>query len=200
MIKHKAIELLFLFGLLFLLAIEAKAEDKMITSNTHERILFDFNDAKQLAPWRIVNDGVMGGLSKSKLTYSDNKTAIFTGTVSMENNGGFTSTRTLPHQYNLSDYTGILLRVKGDGKYYQFRVRTNDRFDGVSYRYQFATVKNAWTVIELPFDKFTPVFRGRILNNVGQIAPSNIQQVGFLIANKRNENFKLEIDWIKAYK
>jgi monofunctional biosynthetic peptidoglycan transglycosylase len=54
-------------------------------------------------------------------------------------------------------------------------------------------------VIEIPFNKFVPVFRGRILNDVEPITPSKIEQLGFLIANKRYEEFKLEIDWIKAY-
>jgi monofunctional biosynthetic peptidoglycan transglycosylase len=199
MIKHKTVKLLLLFGIFFLLVLEAKAEDKMTSNHKHDPVLFDFKDAKQLAPWRIVNDGVMGGLSQGQLTHSDNETAIFAGAVSLENNGGFTSTRTVSLNYNLKDHTGILIRVKGDGKNYQFRVRTNGRFDGVSYRYMFATKADTWVTIEIPFDRFSPVFRGRVLNNVGPIVPSNIQQVGFLIANKRSENFKLEIDWIKAY-
>ena len=43
--------------------------------------------------WQIVNDSVMGGLSTSQAYEKDNS-LIFTGNVSLENNGGFASIRT----------------------------------------------------------------------------------------------------------
>ena len=43
--------------------------------------------------WSIVNDDVMGGISKSKLSMSDENNLMFTGYLSLENNGGFASTR-----------------------------------------------------------------------------------------------------------
>ena len=190
---------MFILVLALATALQTKAGDTLNSSHTNETVLFDFKNADQLEPWIIVNDGVMGGLSQGKITASSNQSAIFAGTVSLDNNGGFTSTRTLPYNYNLKDYAGIQLRVKGDGKNYQFRVKTNDRFDGVSYRYKFTTKEDTWTVVEIPFNKFVPVFRGRILNDVEPIIPNKIEQLGFLIANKRYEKFKLEIDWIKAY-
>lgn len=198
--KHKTAYILLNLVIVFPFALQTKADNKLNNDDTHETVLFDFINAAQLEPWRIVNDGVMGGLSQSRLTHSDKQTAIFEGTVSLENNGGFTSTRTLPKNYHLKGYAGIQLRVKGDGKNYQFRLRSNDRFDGVSYRHQFTTEADTWTIVDLPFNKFIPVFRGRILQDVEPITPESIQQLGFLIANKRSEQFQLEIDWIKAYK
>ena len=55
-------------------------------------------------------------------------------------------------------------------------------------------------IIDIPFNKCVPVFRGRILENVEAILPDKIQQIGFLISNKQAGKFQLEIDWIKAYK
>ncbi len=49
--------------------------------------------------WRIVNDGVMGGLSSSKATIKDDK-IIFSGNVSLENNGGFASLRSPVKDYD----------------------------------------------------------------------------------------------------
>lgn len=165
-----------------------------------ERLILDFKNTDEIEYWRIVNDGVMGGLSKSEIIFSKNNTALFKGIVSLENNGGFASTRTIPRSYELDGYHGIRLRVKGDGKTFQFRMRTNDRFDGASYRYQFETKMNTWMIIEIPFHECVPVFRGRILEEVKPILPEEIQQIGFLISNKKAEKFQLEIDWIKAYK
>jgi NADH dehydrogenase [ubiquinone] 1 alpha subcomplex assembly factor 1 len=165
-----------------------------------EAILFDFGTLEDLDDWLIVNDGVMGGLSKSKFDLSDRNTAIFSGNVSLENNGGFVSTRTKAMQFQLDGFKGVLVRVKGDGKKYQFRMRTEGRFDGISYRYHFETDINQWQTISIPFNKCVPVFRGRILPNADPVSPKDIQQVGFLISDKQAGDFHLEIQWIKAYR
>lgn len=166
----------------------------------NEMVIFDFKNSDKNENWIIVNDSVMGGLSKSEFFISDSNTAIFRGTVSLENNGGFTSTRTRPRLFKLDEFKGILIRLKGDGKKYQFRIRTNDRFDGVAYRYQFTTEISQWMTIKVPFNECVPVFRGRILNNVAPISPKMIHQIGFLIADNQAGQFQLEIEWIKAYK
>ena len=166
----------------------------------NEIVLFNFQTSGELNDWLIVNDGVMGGLSQSEIVLSDNNTAVFQGTVSLENNGGFSSTRTSPRSYNLAGFDGISVRLKGDGKKYQFRLRTNDRFDGIAYRYHFKTDINKWIIIRVPFNECVPVFRGRALDDVEPISPNKIQQIGFLISDEQAGSFKLEIDWIKAYK
>ena len=185
---------------ILLLTPEAQTIEVYKSMDQQESLIFDFKNESEIGYWRIVNDGVMGGLSKSEIVYSDGNTAIFRGIVSLENNGGFASTRTIPRSYELDGHDGILIRVKGDGKKYQFRVRTNDRFDGISYRYQFTTKLNTWMIIDIPFHECVPVFRGRILRDVETILPEEIQQLGFLISNKQAGKFQLEIDWIKAYK
>ena len=166
----------------------------------NEMLLIDFQHIGKVEDWRIVNDGVMGGLSQSDMTISDNNTAVFKGRVSLENNGGFASMRTRPHFFDLEGYEGILLRLKGDGKRYQLRLRTDDGFDGISYRYTFNTETDEWIIIRAPFNECVPVFRGRVLSNVGAIIPKKIKQIGFLIADKQPGPFKIEIDWIKAFK
>ena len=151
--------------------------------------LYDFSSAEELKSWRIINDGVMGGLSQSEISHRD-QSAIYKGTISLENNGGFASTRTMPKNLRLEGYKGISLRIKGDGKKYQFRIRANSRFDGVSYRNIFETKKDEWMTINLAFSDFIPTWRGRILKEVKALDPSEIQQIGFLIANREAEDFK----------
>ncbi len=170
------------------------------TRDSDEVILFDFGTLANMDDWLIVNDGVMGGLSKSRFILSDSNTAVFSGNVSLENNGGFASTRTKAMQFHLDGFKGILVRVKGDGKKYQFRIRTDDRFDGVSYRYHFETDIDQWQTISVPFNKCVPAFRGRILPDVEPVSLKDIQQMGFLISDKQAGDFNLETQWIKAYK
>jgi len=166
----------------------------------NEIVLFDFQQSDEVKKWFVVNDDVMRGLSQSEIILKEGNSAVFQGNVSLENNGGFSSTRTIPQLYNLAGYDGIIVRLKGDGKKYQFRLRMDDRIDGISYRYHFKTDTNKWITIRIPFNECVPVFRGRVLDGVEPLAANRIQQIGFLISDKQSGLFKLEIDYIKAYK
>lgn len=169
------------------------------TGGGDDSMLFDFKKPADADGWVIINDGVMGGLSQSSMTVTEEGIAVFQGTVSLRNYGGFASTRTRPRTLGLDNFSGILVRVRGDGRNYQFRIRTSGRFDGVAYGYEFATVKGEWLTVRVPFADCVPTFRGRVLSGVDPVQPELIQQVGFMIADKKEGPFRLEIDWIKAY-
>ena len=90
-------------------------------------------------------------------------------------------------------YTTILLRVRGDGKSYQFRIKINST-DSHSYIATFDTT-SVWETIEIPLHKMYPAFRGRTLN-IPNYADEGIEEIAFLFGNKKAENFKLLIDSI----
>ena len=56
------------------------------------KLLFGFNSEVEKLPWRIVLDGVMGGLSTGNIEV-DSGVMSFTGQTSLQNNGGFSSIR-----------------------------------------------------------------------------------------------------------
>ena len=174
-------------------------QQEMAAQQASEKMLVDFNDADESGTWWIVNDGVMGGLSQSEFKLTGEGTAIFQGNVSLENFGGFCSTRTDPRSFKLENYQELLVRVKGDGKKYQLRLHADNRFDDIAYRYYFQTQPATWLTIRAPFREFVPVFRGRIMNNVSPISPGEIQAIGFMISDKQAGPFRLEIDSIRAY-
>lgn len=147
--------------------------------------------------WRIINDGVMGGISDSELQILPTGVGEFRGNVSLENNGGFASTRGLLTRLPSEAYTKIKLRVRGDGKKYSFRIRTDGQYDGVSYKNDFETKAGDWEEITLRLADFKPTWRGRTLTNIPPIEPTQIRQIGFLISNKQEGAFTLLIDWIK---
>ena len=169
------------------------------TMTTQEKTLYNFDGQDASARWVRVNDGVMGGLSQSNLALTPDGTALFSGTLSLENNGGFASVRTYPHDFGLEGYTGVRLRVKGDGRRYKLRVRTGDRLDGPAYEADFATRAGEWQTVELPFAELRPTFRGRSLRNMPTLTGAVVQQIGFMIADKTPGAFELEIDWVRAY-
>jgi len=146
--------------------------------------------------WFVVNDGVMGGISQSRVTLTDRKTLIFSGTVSLENNGGFASIRHAAEAFDIGSGSGILIRVRGDGNTYQLRVRTSDRFDGIAYKADFTTEKGVWQELRIPWDAFTATFHGREVKEAPELKGPQIQQVGFLIAEKQDGDFQLEIKYL----
>ncbi|MDF7823292.1 CIA30 family protein [Pontiellaceae bacterium B12227] len=143
--------------------------------------------------WYAVNDGVMGGLSQSRAEQIDGSSLRFSGIVSFENNGGFASIRRSAEIFELEDSMGIRLRIKGDGKNYQLRFRTSQRFDGVAYKHDFSSVKGAWSEVELMWSDFVATFRGRAVPGAPALSASAIEQVGFLIADKQEGVFSLDI-------
>jgi len=144
-------------------------------------------------PWRAINDGVMGGVSSGRMVQSG-ENLRFEGALSLENNGGFASVRRLVDE-DLSEATGIRLQVRGDGRTYQFRLRQDGRFDGVAWRAEFTTTGD-WQSVDISFDDFVPVFRGRRVPQAGPVVPPAIRQIGFMLADKTPGPFALEVQSI----
>jgi NADH dehydrogenase [ubiquinone] 1 alpha subcomplex assembly factor 1 len=81
----------------------------------------DFANPNTMRDCWIINDGVMGGVSKSGLR-QDVHGLFFEGVVSLENNGGFASMRS---SVRFPQGTQVLeLLAKGDGKRYKLVLRT----------------------------------------------------------------------------
>ena len=45
---------------------------------------------------------------------------------------------------------------------------------------------------------FVPTFRGRVLSSEPPLDPARVTSVGFLIADKQDGPFQLEVAWIKV--
>lgn len=165
-----------------------------------EVTLIDFHFPDEARNWEIVNDTVMGGLSRSSMRLTPDKTAIFEGEVSLDNNGGFASVRTLPLDFGLNGYDGLLIRVRSDGKNYRLRLRTDDEYDGIAYQIVFSTEKGVWRSLAFPFGSFVPVYRGRVVTEAPYpVDPRTIRRIGFMVADRQEGPFHLEIAWVKAY-
>lgn len=124
--------------------------------------LFDFSKNSDISKWRVVNDDVMGGISKATFKLNTQGNGHFEGEVSTDNNGGFASVRYIMDQITIQESTTIRIKVKGDGKNYQFRIK-NKNSDYFSYITTFST-SGDWQTIELKLKDFYPSFRGRKLD------------------------------------
>lgn len=159
-------------------------------------VIFDFNTNSDLSEWRVVDDTVMGGRSAGNIKLNSAGHALFHGDVSLENNGGFSSLRHRFESKQISCFTTVKITLKGDGKSYQFRVKSH-RYDRHSYIYPFQTT-GEWETIEVPLDQMVPKFRGRSLD-LPNYPARVLEEIAFLISNKRAEAFSLEIDSITLH-
>jgi hypothetical protein len=142
----------------------------------------------------IVDDGVMGGLSQGNFLINADGNGVFSGTVSLENNGGFSSVR---HQFDKIKTTKdskVLIRLKGDGKEYQFRIKDKSN-SYYSYITIFKTSGN-WETIEIKLSDLYPSFRGRKLN-LPNFNSDSFEEIVFLVGNKKKESFQLVLDKIE---
>jgi NADH dehydrogenase [ubiquinone] 1 alpha subcomplex assembly factor 1 len=164
-----------------------------IMSINPKTIVYKFTEESNPKEWRVVNDGVMGGVSQSNFKLNEFGQGLFSGRVSLENFGGFASVQHETKIFLNGDKSHIVLRIKGDGKPYEFRIKgsPNQRY---YYVHPFKT-SGQWEVIKLPLNEFYPQFRGQKLNQAN-FNHSAISQLCFLIANKKEEDFELVIDWI----
>lgn len=157
-------------------------------------ILFDFTQSSDIRNWRIVDDVVMGGRSSGEFSISEDGHGMFSGDVSLENNGGFSSVRYPMAGMPVEADGTIRILLKGDGKSYQFRVKHDRRYE-YAYIHEFETT-GEWQEIEIPLGELYPVYRGRRLNRAN-FDYNSIGELAFLIGNGRPQTFRLLIDKIE---
>ena len=158
--------------------------------------LIDFQHAAEAKRWQAINDDVMGGVSRGNLQVQDG-VGVFSGETSLENNGGFASVRREREAMDLSGAPGLVLHVRGDGRRYQLRLRSNQLFEGAAYRALFQPPIGEWQRHALPWHEFEAVFRGRRLEGAPPLDPAALRQVGLLIADRRSGPFRLELAWMR---
>lgn len=113
--------------------------------------------------WKCVRDAVMGGISKARLSsvVLDGKRCLrLTGTVHLENNGGFVQAALeladAGEFLDATPYLGIRLFVRGNGERYSVHLRTSDNQNPwESYRAHFVA-GNEWSIVTIAFQDFAP--------------------------------------------
>jgi hypothetical protein len=88
-------------------------------------ILFDFADPASVAGWSTQNDTVMGGVSSATVAWADGA-MVFSGELSLANNGGFTSAVS-PQDPGLgvgaSETDALVINGTGDSRTYLVQLR-----------------------------------------------------------------------------
>ena len=161
-------------------------------------IIFDFRDEQAIDGWQPVDDVVMGGVSSSRLERAGSGAAAFTGAVSLDRGGGFASVRSCPQKRDLSRYTSLSLRIRGDGRRYKVNLRTDLARRDILYASMFETRAGEWQDVTVPFEELQPTFRGRLLEDCPPLDPSRVTSVGLMISDRQAGPFRLEIARIEV--
>ena len=169
-----------------------------VTVPVEKNVLVDFGDKQNSSGWNVVNDGVMGGRSVGKARLTDDGVMNFSGTLSLDNNGGFSSIRSGPIDVQMEIEDGFRVRLKGDGRTYIFNLYPKTRRMAFSYRADLPSVAGQWTEVFVPLKTFVPTSFGRRVQGGGVLTPDQISRIGFMLSDKKPGAFNLEIEWVKV--
>ncbi|MEM8712109.1 MAG: CIA30 family protein [Planctomycetota bacterium] len=178
------------------------------TMNDDATPLIRFDGSEGEPGWFTLNDDVMGGISNSSFQRLDGDgdgtsdgRAVFSGALSLENNGGFATIRSQAQDYDLTGYTGLRLRVRTDGREYGVSALAGDeRGRTGSWRKRFQVPAAEWTTVDVPFADMVLNIRGRQYPEVGPPDLAAIRSFSFIIADKDESPFRMEIESIAAYR
>ncbi|MBP8295572.1 MAG: CIA30 family protein [Burkholderiales bacterium] len=155
--------------------------------------LLDFSRPEVVRTFRVINDGVMGGVSTSRLSPVAGA-MLFAGELSLENNGGFASFRG-PAGFPAGS-AALLLTVRGDGKRYKLILKLDEGASTAQYQAAFVA-PHAWRTLRFEAADFAASFRGR-----PAAAPAlhfaDVQHCGLLISDRQAGLFKIELKQIVA--
>lgn len=166
----------------------------LFSSAMNAQTLFDSKTNPSSKDWYIIDDVVMGGRSNGQLEITKQGHAKFYGTVSLENNGGFSSVRYGMKNTEVDAEHNIRIRLKGDGNRYQFRVK-NNRNQNYSYITHFKT-NGEWQTVTFKLKDLYPTFRGRQLD-FPNFNHTSLEEIAFLIGNKAAQQFELTISKVE---
>jgi NADH dehydrogenase [ubiquinone] 1 alpha subcomplex assembly factor 1 len=175
-----------------------RGREAMNTNAGSGYTLVDFSVTSPAPEWYAVNDGVMGGESRGGPEIVDGQ-LVFSGQISLENNGGFSSVKSSGHEFDVSAFHTLRLRVKGDGRSYQLRLYTDARYghSPIAYTAEFPTLAGEWTESVIVISQLSPRFRGRPLSGP-PLDVEHVEAIGLLLGDKCAGEFELRVEWIRA--
>ncbi len=157
----------------------------------------DLGAASENKNWSIVNDGVMGGLSRGQINYEE-ESLTFSGKLSLENNGGFSWLKGPKTEIDLSKFAHVRLKIRGEGRDYDLTFEDNTGYSALYFKHTFPTEKSVWTTIELPLSDFKQKYFGRMTGK-SLDESATIRRVGILMNDKNTGAFQIEVDYIEFF-
>ena len=164
-----------------------------------EPLTLDFGKGEATG-WRALNDGVMGGRSIGVVDYGRN-TMTWEGTVSLENNGGFSSVRSPWGLRDLSGFGSMTFRCRtttGAADTFTLTMETHEEWWMPYWKANFS-VDPEWREVTLDFAdlKKSSAMTGDLPKLWSWGALDDILRIGMMKYDGTAGDFGLEVDWIR---
>ena len=157
----------------------------------------DFGADKGGQDWRVVNDGVMGGLSEGKANFTESS-ILFKGTVSLDNNGGFSSLRSDFSNKKISKYSQVKIRYRSTGISLAMTLSVSQRWYVPNYKVSLSGTKGVWKTVTFNLNDFRKHYIGKPMDEMlEEDTLKNIIRFGFITDQKKYGDFEFEIDYLE---
>lgn len=157
----------------------------------------DFGKEKKGKKWQVINDGVMGGLSKGNSRLTDNS-ILFKGEVSLDNNGGFSSLRRSFRSKDLSAFDEVKIKYKSSGISLAFTMAVSQRWYVPNYKMSLASTSSQWKTATIKLTDFKKHYIGKPMDeSLEKKVLTDIVRIGFITDEKKYGDFEFEIDYIE---
>ncbi len=161
------------------------------------RTVADLEDEAELARWRIVNDGVMGGQSSAQAELGDS-TLTITGEI-VTDGGGFSSAR-LDLDEPLGDASELVFRIRTDGRAYELTAAdaAAGRDRRVAHQGPIPAIGGSdWEEVSVDLTALDASIFGRPVV-VDPFDPAAAVEIGIILADGQDGPFRFDLDWIQA--
>lgn len=167
-----------------------------------EKFTFKFgNSTGQCRDWVLISDNIMGGVTESKLEYTGNS-LLLSGSISLENFGGFASIKTQFGKYDLSEFKGVKIRFKSSRQQFAFTLENSQNWTRPNFKGSFsAKEENTWEVATLYFTDFKEYQIGEPTGNpLNPASLKNMVRLGIITTAKKEGPFTLEVDYVEFFR
>jgi len=163
------------------------------------RMLVDFSDPDEFARWEVVNDGVMGGLSKGHIEQVDDALS-FTGNINT-NGGGFTSLRRSVPEGAMAGARTLRIVYSGDARTYEVTLRSDARERGrrIAYRAPITADESSgeWSAATIDLAQLETSLFGQQVD-APTFATQEAHSIGLIIADGIDGAFAMQLKRIEA--
>lgn len=163
------------------------------------RTLVDLSDPDEFARWEVVNDGVMGGLSKGHIEQAGDALS-FSGTINT-NGGGFTSLRQMVREGAMAGARTLRIVYSGDARTYEVTLRSDARERGrrIAYRATLTPEESTgeWSVAVIDLANLETSLFGQQVD-APSFATQEAHSVGLIIADGIDGDFAMLLQRIEA--
>eukprot|EP01104_Vermistella_antarctica_P008779 TRINITY_DN2224_c0_g1_i2.p1 TRINITY_DN2224_c0_g1~~TRINITY_DN2224_c0_g1_i2.p1 ORF type:complete len:292 (+),score=42.79 TRINITY_DN2224_c0_g1_i2:184-1059(+) len=172
--------------------------------------LISFASSNDVAKWKLECDSDVGGKSAATVSYNAKENAlVLEGNLNTEcttwkmKKSGYAAIIS-PHwdpPKAIDEYNAIELVVRSDGRPYFFSMKPDTFFMDDIYQTPFATPKNEWTRVIIPYDRFYLTQRNLVDESFPEMDEADSRRIvyfGIMMAQRKDGPFKLELKRARA--